>query len=381
VAIEFDNVLTAGTVLIRSDIRSQNFVQGSAGWRIESDGDAEFNSIIIRGSTVVGGTALYYSGTPAAGNLVAAIAGAASTDSFGNPYGKGLTIADSGFLSIYNSSDVLTTLIGGPNATVKTTASNGSVVTMTPSESVLGGAGIDFTSPVGDTGSLHVGPGAVGANIMMESEKTITGVLHDAYVSVYPNAGSTLSYGVGANLYEVRVNDSAIVHDAPTVTMTDGGGQTDFFNGAVDQGRGIRAATNLTGNVTFGATETAILTLPSMTFIDGRAYRVKVWGLHQWPTTDNYALYRLRKTNTAGTIYKDQMRIGGVPVASTNSPVQIDTVLTNSSGANVTAAVLLTGIQGSVAQTWTFAASGGNVASMTVEDIGSATDWPGNAIT
>lgn len=377
----FRNSVVGGTTLVRPAIRSPNFITGVSGWSIDRNGSAEFNNIVIRGGSVIGGTALYYNGTPAAGTLVAAIAGAASTDTFGNQYGKGLTLADSGFLSIYNSSDVLTTLIGGPSATVKITASNNSVVTMTPADSILGGAGIDFTSAAGDTGSLHVGSGAVGANIMMESEKTITGVLRDAYVSVYPNAGSTLSYAVGATLYEVRVNNGDIAIDAPTVHVTNGGGQTTFFNGAVDQGRGIRASTSLTGNVTFAATETAILTLPSMTFVTGRAYRVKVWGLHQYPTTNNYALYRLRKTNTAGTIYKDQIRLGALPVTATNTPVQIDTVLTNTTGANVTAVVLLTGTQGSVAQTWTFAASGGNVAYMTVEDIGDAADWPGNAIT
>lgn len=79
-AIEFDNPLTAGTTLIRSDIRSQNYTPGSAGWIIEADGDAEFNSIVIRGGTVVSGLALYYNGTPALGNLILSIAAAAGTD-------------------------------------------------------------------------------------------------------------------------------------------------------------------------------------------------------------------------------------------------------------------------------------------------------------
>lgn len=91
-AIDFVNPLTAGTVLIRSDIRSQNFVSGSAGWRIEADGDAEFNSIVIRGGTVVSGTALYYDGTPAAGNLILSIAAQAGTDAFGNAYLQGLAV-------------------------------------------------------------------------------------------------------------------------------------------------------------------------------------------------------------------------------------------------------------------------------------------------
>lgn len=91
-AIQFDQPLTAGTVLVRSDIRSQNFVAGSAGWRVEANGNAEFNSVIIRGGTVISGLALYYNGTPALGNLVMSISATAGTDSFGNAYVAGVGV-------------------------------------------------------------------------------------------------------------------------------------------------------------------------------------------------------------------------------------------------------------------------------------------------
>lgn len=48
-----DQQIVAGTVLIRSDIRSQNYVAGSSGWIIEADGDAEFNDVNVRGSLEV----------------------------------------------------------------------------------------------------------------------------------------------------------------------------------------------------------------------------------------------------------------------------------------------------------------------------------------
>lgn len=103
-AIEFVNPLTAGTVLIRSDIRSQNFTTGVSGWRIQANGDAEFNSIVIRGGTVVSGLALYYNGTPAAGNLILSIAASAGTDSFGNAYLAGLTSYSSdGSINLYDN--------------------------------------------------------------------------------------------------------------------------------------------------------------------------------------------------------------------------------------------------------------------------------------
>lgn len=100
-AIEFINPITAGTVLVRSDVRSQNYVAGSSGWIIEADGDAEFNSIVIRGGTVVSGKSLYYNGTPAAGNLVGSISATAGTDSFGNAYLAGFTVYDTSGSGLY----------------------------------------------------------------------------------------------------------------------------------------------------------------------------------------------------------------------------------------------------------------------------------------
>lgn len=85
------NPITAGVTLIRDAIQSQNFLTGISGWRIKSDGSAEFNNVVIRGGTVISGLALYYNGTPAAGNLIASIAAAGGTDSFGNTYLSGIS--------------------------------------------------------------------------------------------------------------------------------------------------------------------------------------------------------------------------------------------------------------------------------------------------
>lgn len=103
-AIEFVNPLTAGTVLVREAIQSQNYNPGSAGWIIEADGDAEFNDVTIRGGTVVSGTALYYDGTPAFGNLILAIAAQAGTDEYGNAYPAGLTsLSTNGTINMYET--------------------------------------------------------------------------------------------------------------------------------------------------------------------------------------------------------------------------------------------------------------------------------------
>jgi hypothetical protein len=91
-AIDFNNDVVAGTVLVRSAIQSPNYSAGSAGWTVNQNGSAEFNNVTIRGGESISGTALYYSGTPALGNLVLSISATAGVDSFGNIYPAGLTV-------------------------------------------------------------------------------------------------------------------------------------------------------------------------------------------------------------------------------------------------------------------------------------------------
>jgi hypothetical protein len=88
------NPVVGGTVLRRAAIQSPNYVTGVSGWAIKQDGSAEFNNVVIRGSTVEDSVALYYSGTPAAGELIASVAAAAGTDAFGNAYLAGIVAYD-----------------------------------------------------------------------------------------------------------------------------------------------------------------------------------------------------------------------------------------------------------------------------------------------
>ncbi len=87
----FSNPITGGQgALARDQIKSPGFVAGSTGWSIFRDGSAEFNNIVIRGGTTIGGTSLYYNGTPALGNLIASISATSGTDTFGNAYEAGI---------------------------------------------------------------------------------------------------------------------------------------------------------------------------------------------------------------------------------------------------------------------------------------------------
>lgn len=110
----FRNPILAGSVLVRAAIQSSNYAAGSAGWQISRSGAAEFNNVTIRGGQVVGGTALYYSGTPAAGNLIASVAAAAGTDAYGNKFLAGVaSYTSTSFAQVNNGQFLCGAMISG----------------------------------------------------------------------------------------------------------------------------------------------------------------------------------------------------------------------------------------------------------------------------
>lgn len=85
------NPIVGGVALRRPAIESPNFVTGVSGWAINQDGSAEFNNLSFRGTFngtnfIINSTGAYfYSGTPAAGNLIGTEGlTAAGSDGFGN---------------------------------------------------------------------------------------------------------------------------------------------------------------------------------------------------------------------------------------------------------------------------------------------------------
>jgi hypothetical protein len=93
----FSNPIVGGTALRIPAIQSPNYSPGVAGWIVKINGDAEFNNLTIRGTfngtdfIIDANGAFFYSGTPAAGNLIASITTNSGTDSFGNTYLGGIT--------------------------------------------------------------------------------------------------------------------------------------------------------------------------------------------------------------------------------------------------------------------------------------------------
>lgn len=189
------NILSAGW------IRSKNFVTGSAGWSIDASGNAEFNSVTVRGA-ITGSTI--------------DIGGADSTsfhvDVNGNMWLGNATfgsapfqVASDGSLTVSGTATITGATITG--ATFQTAASGRRIVINSTSD--LGTIQF-FTGIVGETA-----PGSLVSSSSSIPRLTMTG----------PDAGSghsSISLGAGALVYSVDITslNSARVTTSGTFDVT-----------------------------------------------------------------------------------------------------------------------------------------------------------------
>lgn len=99
----FTNPVMGGKDIVRTVMQSPDFsIADKTGWAILRNGDAYFFNITAEGAvtanTVVvngaGDGVFVYDGTPGPGTLIVAIASAAGTDPYGNPYsGPGIAVS------------------------------------------------------------------------------------------------------------------------------------------------------------------------------------------------------------------------------------------------------------------------------------------------
>lgn len=355
--MEFQDELAGGVTLVRPALQSPNYVSGSAGWAIKVDGSAEFNNVTIRGGTTVSGLALYYNGAPALGNLILSIAASAGVDSLGNAYVQGL--------GVYGSSGEIQI----NNAQVLVSGSDGSALNILTN---FGSAYVDL-----------VPADLVGTTWLSATLNTSLGASNRPSLSITSPSDSVNTRNAGIEMFGggPTTTDTSILVDADRVNLNHDLEVTDQLSvNGIDVGAGLRACIDLQSNITPITTEAVLMSIPSMTYKDGRAYRVTLWGLQQSTTASTFFLYRLRKGNNTivGTIYKDQMRVPTLSTASTNGAVSLTVILVNTSGADITTAITWTGTCN--AGTGTFAASAGNRAHATVEDVGLSADWVGQPI-
>jgi hypothetical protein len=114
-----NSILAGQGTLIRQMIQSPNFVSGVSGWQINKDGSAQFNNLTIRGTfngtdfTINANGIFFYSGVPAAGNLILALTNSAGSDAFGNVYIQGITIGNA------SGVQVLIEIVSGVQAAIQ----------------------------------------------------------------------------------------------------------------------------------------------------------------------------------------------------------------------------------------------------------------------
>lgn len=244
--------VVGSTVLRRPAIQSPNYVAGSAGWTVNSDGSAEFNNVTVRGEFQAGtagaaevqidqfGELLFFDSggnlviviNPAkqaifiynpgggAGNLVNSIANAAGTDAYGNNYLAGTASYQANFASQLGAGFVVFyhgSLAGGwtQGGQVETTNTGGLVLDTGSGSCTI-------------TGALSVNGSGSTANGSL-TDGTINGTSGQ---SGLPNGTITGTSGAAS---------AGTAH-------THGGGSYSVTNGQHTHGAGSYAVTNGTHN-------------------------------------------------------------------------------------------------------------------------------------
>lgn len=196
------NKLTAGTMQVGSYIQSQSYVAGTSGWKINSDGSAEFSNVTVRGtvagSTILGGSATTYaSGT----GLFAGLDAGTYKFRVGNPSGNRLQWTGSA-LNIVGA--ITGSTISGSTITVNTAALSGTTMT---------GSGAVFNS----SGTFAIGNATT--NITFNGT-TIT--FNGAVVgttNIAPQEVTTTRYAVNAGDIDFSVTTELTVATAASVTI------------------------------------------------------------------------------------------------------------------------------------------------------------------
>lgn len=132
---------------------------------------------------------------------------------------------------------------------------------------------------------------------------------------------------------------------------------------------------NAATTTTTGGVEIAFVTSGSVTLRNGRAYRATVSALIKTSSTDSARIF-VKRTSTTGTVIMDTQFINADVVAN-NGRRTYQNIATNQTGSDLTGVVLAT-IQrasGTSAEVLA-AASSTSPATLLIEDIGPATDYP-----
>lgn len=133
----------------------------------------------------------------------------------------------------------------------------------------------------------------------------------------------------------------------------------------------------LATSAAFTTTEVVWLTSDSVTFTNGRAYEIMLVGRVISSVTADTVDLRVRKTNLAGIVLLESFRLP-CTTANVSGPLgDRPNLVTNTTGADITAVLVATASRGSGTGRCNVVASAVTPAYLWITDIGLAADYPG----
>lgn len=398
----FRNSILAGLTLIREAIRSQNYAAGVAGWSIDADGSAEFADLTIRSSDGSGASVVVTNGviTATAANgwkividptltlpviyfldnlddVMGAInstgtTGRAELISSSGPFADGAVSDWRWLLSLgeksapgVNAGHLVRVRDSDPNANLGGELYlDGTSATMGMFDSTDATVGTQLYIPEGvfyfDQGRHYIVPRA------------------SALPAIWVDIAAAGHTGQLLNLTRESAAKFTVDADGNVAALGDVEAIQSLIAAGTDVGRGIKGHAAITASTatSASATELVAITLPSDTYLAGRAYELKIKMFVSSTVAADQVGVRVHKTNTAGTTLLDVESTGRVATASENYWVECSSVLAVG-GSDVTAALVLSYFRRSGTGNCRLVASATNPAYIEMRDVGLATDYPG----
>ncbi len=322
--VEWDNPIAAGDgSLIYPALKSPNYIPGLTGWRIDREGNVEFNDAVIRGTVVAGN-----------GNVILDAEGIHVQQ----PDGELTEITTTNGLIVYNNDQ--TSWIR-----IDVTDAEHPYIQFMPIPTEIPGEVYEFAD--------------------IRADYTSSGGEERPYLQFRsPNFfGRTDAEFI---LYGERSNG-----DAPLATF-DCDLQVD---GSFRGSSLITGDSNDTASAAIGTTETVVLTSPSVEFRANRAYAITSTCRYVLSAaTAQFPVPRFRKTNLAGQLLADTGR-WDMPASGLSIMKTVNCIFTVGA-TSVTAPIVMTLQTPTAAPTITQNASAGNPRSFYIYDIGDAADYP-----
>ena len=229
--------VTAGSIAVGQYIQSAGYVAGSAGWRIDGNGNAEFSNAVVRGTVYA--TAGEFTGTVKAGTTI--LGSSATEYGTGNGFYAGLDSTtykwrvgdptgariqwDGSAIEVYNSSNQLTISSGGISASnvsgLGTLATKSSVDWSTELTNVPSFGGFAYLSSITEANiGTYIAGAAIGDAYI--SDLSATKITAGTIAADRLDAGvitAKVANLTGAQIGDAQVNTLQIAGQAVTIPV------------------------------------------------------------------------------------------------------------------------------------------------------------------